>query len=375
MPPIPPPGLTAEECARVAAPLEQAWTLPPAAYVREDVYAREADRVMRAGWAPVSRLDQTPNPGDYLCIDLMGQPLLVSHGMDGRVRVFSNVCRHRSAPVAEGAGTRKLFTCPYHAWSYDTEGRLVRAPLMEGAEGFSEADCSLPLVRSETWEGFILVNLDGEAAPFAPQVEGLRSYFEAFGMTDMVVARTLEFDSGWNWKVLVENFMEAYHHIATHSQTFEPVFHAADSKVFGDEAWAVLHMPAAHPEASSPPLIAGLEPWQASDLFAAVVYPHFMIALHGAGMAWYQVLPTAAGRLLLRIHVCVPASARALPEYEEIVEASAQFTAHVHAEDIAANDLVWRGLNAPMARQGRLSPLEAAIWRLNQWWLRRMQDA
>jgi phenylpropionate dioxygenase-like ring-hydroxylating dioxygenase large terminal subunit len=370
----PPAGLNADDLARTAAPLEAAWTLPPAAYLDPDVYALEVERLMRGGWMPVARLDQTPNPGDYLCVDLLGQPLLVARGTDGEVRVMSNVCLHRAAPIAEGSGNRKLFTCPYHAWSYDPAGQLVRAPHMEGAVGFDEGACRLPQVRTEIWEGFVLVNLDSAAEPLAPQVEGFRRYFEAFRMSDMVVARTLEFDSPWNWKVLVENFMEAYHHIATHAQTFEPLYHAADSKVLdADGPWSILHMPAADAEGEVQPLIPGLAPWQTRDLFAGVIFPTFMVALHGSGMVWYQVLPQAVDRFTLKIHVCLPAFARELAEYEEIVEASTQFTAHVHAEDIAANDLVWRGLNAPLTRQGRLSPLERSIWQINQWWLSRMK--
>lgn len=368
------PGLSAEEIARARAPLGQAWTLPPAAYLRDDVYDLESDRVLRPGWAPLARVDQIPEPGDYLTVEHLGQPLLVVHGTDGEIRVMSNVCRHRSAILAEGSGRRKLFTCPYHAWGYDTAGRLVTAPLMDGAEDFSPADCRLPQVRAEVWEGFILANLDPDAQAFAPQVAGLQAYFARFRMADMVIARTLTFESDWNWKVLVENFMEAYHHIATHAQTFEPLFRARDSRVIdGDGPWSILHMPAAHPDAPhAERLVQGLEDWQARDLFAAVAFPHFMFALHGDGMAWYQVFPQGAGRLQLKIHVCVPAYVRGLENFEEIAEGAAQLAGHVHQEDIAANDLVWRGLNAPMSAQGRLSPLERAIWSLNGWWLERM---
>lgn len=370
------PGMSADQLVLVRRPLEQAWTLPPAAYVRDDVYGMEVERIFRRTWTPLARVDQLPEPGDYLTVDLMGQPLLVVHGTDGVFRVMSNVCLHRAAVVAEGAGRRKLFTCPYHSWAYDTAGQLVAAPLMEGAEGFAPEGCRLPQVRTEVWEGFILANLDPKAEPFATQAEGLRRYFERYRMADMVVARTLTYESGWNWKVLVENFMEAYHHIGPHAQTFEPVFHARDSKVPDNEGqpWSILHMPAADPAAAGhgERMVQGLEDWQAGALFAAVAFPHFMFALHGNGMAWYQVFPEAADRLVLKIHVCVPGFARQLPDYEQIVEASAQFTDHIHQEDIAANDLVWRGLTASMTRQGRLSPLEASIWQLNQWWLGRM---
>ena len=133
------PGLAAEMIARARAPLAQAWTLPVAAYTSPDIYAREEARIFRRSWWPLARLDQVGQPGDYLSLDLAGQPVMVVHGHDGRVRVLSRVCRHRAALVAEGSGNRKLFTCPYHSWSYDTGGELVRAPLREGAEGFDPA--------------------------------------------------------------------------------------------------------------------------------------------------------------------------------------------------------------------------------------------
>lgn len=351
-------------------PLESAWTLPPAAYLRDDIYALELERIFRRSWLAVARLDQIPEPGDFLTLDLVGQPVMVVHGVDGEVRVMSGVCLHRAALLAEGTGRRKLFTCPYHSWAYDTTGALAAAPLMEGAEGFEPGACRLPQIRSEVWEGFVMANLDPEAAPFAPQVEGLRAAFANYDLAGMVVARTLTYESDWNWKVLVENFMEAYHHIGPHAQTFEPVFHARDSSVpDADGPWSILRMPPAEPHASPDALVQGLDPSQQGALFAAVAYPHLMFAPHDNGMAWYQLFPTSAGRLTLKVHVCLPGHARALDDYEAIADAAAAFTDHIHREDIAANDLVWRGLTAPMTRQGRLSPLERAIWQMNQWWL------
>ena len=370
------PGLAAEELRRVRAPLESAWTLPPAAYLSEDIHDLETERIFRKTWFPLARLEQLAQPGDVLALDLMGQPLLLVHGVDGQVRAMSNVCLHRAAPIAEGSGHRRLFTCPYHAWAYDTVGQLVAAPLMEGAEGFDPAACRLPQIRTEVWEGFVMVNLDQNAASFAPQVVGLTRYFANFRLSDMAIVRTLTFDSAWNWKVLVENFMEAYHHIATHSQTFEPIYHARDSRVEDtDGPWAILHMPSSDPDA--PPrehLVRGLEDWQARDLFAAVVFPHFMFAVNGDGLFWYQVFPEGAGRLTLRIHIGMPRTALDLEGFEEMADGAAAVADHIHQEDIAANDLVWRGLNAPMTGQGRLSPLERAIWQLNQWWLDRLCD-
>ena len=372
------PDLDPAEIDRARLPLTQAFTLPPAAYTSAAVYELEAETIFKKSWIPLVRLDQIPEPGDFMSFDILGQPIMAVHGQDGEYRVMSRVCLHRAAPVAEGAGRAKSFMCPYHAWVYDTAGRLVRAPLMDGSEGFTEGGCALPQLRTEIWEGFLLANLDPQAEPFAPQAEGFRKYFENFRLKDMVVVRTLDFPSGWNWKVLVENFMEAYHHIAAHAHTLEPAFHAKDSKVpDNDGPWSILHMPAAPENAHEPdegglPAIEGLEEWQAHDLFASVLFPHFMLALSGTGLFWYQVFPDGPDRLDLRIHVCVPKSSTERDGFDELASVTAELVGAVHQEDIVANDLVWAGLNAPMTEQGRLSPLEKSIWQLNQWWLDRM---
>ncbi len=368
------PDLSADEISRVRKPLNDAYTLPPKAYLSDQIYALEETEIMRKSWLPLARIDQIAEPGQYISLDLFGQPVMVVHGTDGVYRVMSRVCLHRAAPLTEGEGKRKLFTCPYHAWSYDTTGQLIRAPLMDGAEGFAEKDCRLPQIRSEVWNGFIMANLDPDADAFAPQVSEYASYFENFKIDEMVVVKTLEFDSPWNWKVLVENFMETYHHIATHAQTFEPIFHARDSKVPDNAGpWSILHMPSAHDEpAPGLPPIEGLEPWQQRDLFATVMFPHFMLAFQGTGAAWYQVFPQAADKLLLKIHLLSPKSHLAIEGFAEAAEASAGLVNIIHHEDIDANDKVWVGLNAPLTEQGRLSPLEKSIWQMNQWWLDQM---
>jgi len=370
------PGLSSEELARVAGPLEQAWTLPPAAYTDPALYALEVERIQRKSWMPVGRLDQVPNPGDYICLILFEQPVMLVHGTDGEIRVMSRVCLHRAAPIAEGTGNRKLFSCPYHAWSYATDGQLIRAPMMEGADGFDEKNCKLPELRTEIWEGFVMVNLDNDAEPFAPQVAAYQSTFANYKLGDMVTVKTLEFDSPWNWKVLVENFMEAYHHIAVHKDTLEPAYPAQEAKIpDADGPYSILHMPARdlHPEdPDGLPMIEGLEDWQKNDLIATVLFPHFLLAFQGTSATWYQVLPSASDRLLLKIHFLVPKASANLPDIDEIAEGAGALLSLIHREDIEANDMVWEGLNAPLTSQGRLSLFERGIWQLNQWWLGEM---
>lgn len=366
-------GLAAEDLTRVTQPIETAWTLPPQAYTEPAVYELEQERIFASSWIPVGRVDQVPNPGDYMALTLLDQPMALVHGHDGQVRVMSNVCLHRAATILEGQGNRKLFTCPYHAWGYATDGTLVSAPLMEGAEGFDEAKCRLPQIRTEIWNGFVLVNLDPEAEPLGPQIETYTKFFANYKAEDTVIVETLEFDTPVNWKVLVENFMEAYHHIATHSTTFEPTYHAKDSLIpDNDGPYSILHMPSTQEHEGAFPMFEGLEDWQQRDLLATVIFPFFMLAFNGDTVIWYQVIPVAFDRFTLKIHVCAHKSARDLPDFAERVEGIKVGVDFIHNEDIVANDLVWKGLNAPLTGQGRLSPLEKSIWQMNQWWLDKM---
>ena len=126
-------------------------------------------------------------------------------------------------------------------------------------------------------------------------------------------------------------------------------------------------------EAEGFPMIEGLEDWQKTDLIAAVAFPFFLIAVQGNALVWYQVLPVGHDRLNLKIHICVPESSTHLDGFEELADGAAQMASVVHHEDIEANDMVWKGLNAPLSAQGRLSPLEKSIWHLNQWWLSKMR--
>lgn len=371
------PGLKNSEVAKASAELENAWTLPTAAYTSPEIGALEKERVLRKSWLPIGRAEQVSKPGDYLCLDILDQPLMIVHGNDGIVRVMSRVCLHRGAPLAEGSGNQKLFVCPYHAWSYQNDGQLKKAPLMDGAEDFNEKNCRLPEVRSEIWNGFIMINFDDDADDFAPQVSKFDDYFANYKLGDMRIIRSLKFDSHWNWKVLVENFMEAYHHIAIHSRSLEPLYRARDSKIIDDgQPWSILHMPSAYGHAPEGfPVIEGLEEWQRTDLFATVLFPYFLLAVQGNSAIWYQVTPTAHDRLMLTIHLCVPESSLQMEGFDETAEMAEQLVSAVHHEDIVANDMVWKGLNAPLSKQGRLSPLEKSIWQLNQWWLGKMQTS
>ena len=209
--------------ACLARPHEQAWSMPAGFYTSPEFLAVETGELFHKEWVCIGRAEEAASPGDYWTTDLLGEPLLVVRAGDDRLRVFSNVCRHRGMPVANGRGNAKQLQCPYHAWTYDLRGRLLRAPLIEGRDDFDPASCGLPEVATEVWQGFLFVNLDGRASPLAPRLEGLVPLVRNYHMEDMVLGHCETESWDTNWKCLTENFMEGYHLSHVHYETLHPV--------------------------------------------------------------------------------------------------------------------------------------------------------
>ena len=216
-------GVRAALRACLDRPHGRAWSMPAGFYTSPEFLAVETEELFRREWVCIGRAEEAAAPGDYWTTDLLGEPLLVVRADDDRLRVLSNVCRHRGMPVASGRGATQHLQCPYHAWTYDLRGRLLRAPLIEGRDDFDQARCALPEVATEVWQGFLFVNLDGQAPPLAPRLEGLVPLVRNYHMEDMVLGHCETESWDTNWKCLTENFMEGYHLSTVHYRTLHPV--------------------------------------------------------------------------------------------------------------------------------------------------------
>src|SRR5437763_15602880 len=143
----------------------RAWTLPARCYTDPGILAAEFKNIFSSTWQVIGHKSQVANPGDYFTAELIGEPLLIVCGADGHLRGFFNVCRHRAGPAADGCGSRKLFRCGYHGWTYGLDGALISAPEFEGVADFNLRQFALTPVRTEQWSNVIFVNVDAQALP------------------------------------------------------------------------------------------------------------------------------------------------------------------------------------------------------------------
>ena len=187
-------------------------------YTSREYFEHERSTVLQEGWHCLGRADEIPKPGNYFTAQILDEPLLVVRGDDNEIRVLSNVCRHRSMPVAEGAGTRKVFVCSYHGWSYRRDGTLLRAANMEN-NSFDPTKCRLPEFHCELWGGFIYANIADNPTPLQPVLAKLHEQIAPYETEKFRTVHVAEEEWQCNWKCLVENFMEGYHLSVVHPKT------------------------------------------------------------------------------------------------------------------------------------------------------------
>jgi phenylpropionate dioxygenase-like ring-hydroxylating dioxygenase large terminal subunit len=328
-------------------------TLPRDAYVDAQVYAAERECVLRAGWLPVARVSDVAGAGDYRCVDLLDVPLVVTRDASGELHVLSRVCRHRGMPVIDGSGNRGDFRCPYHLWRYGLDGRLLFAPAMDRAGAFDPSRCSLTRIAHETWGGWVFANVSGTAPPLAPALLALTERLQGTHPESLVTAAVLEFDSPWNWKIMVENFLESYHHIGPHATTLQrsnPGFGTYARDDVGE--FTILE---------NPP-VDGADPF-----VVACIFPLTLLAMTESEVpwgVWYEFDRIEQERFMLRIHLLLPPELAAMPDVVEQYRGALQT---IHVEDIAVCEGVARGVRSPLYSRGALSHLEGCLWHFHRY--------
>jgi phenylpropionate dioxygenase-like ring-hydroxylating dioxygenase large terminal subunit len=296
--------------AAASLPRERSESLPAGAYCDPDFADFEKQEIFRKEWISLAHVSQLKKPGDFVRVDLAGEPLIAMHGKDGEIRVLSRTCRHRGMDVMPTGfghpdeGNRRVILCPYHLWSYDLTGKLVGAPEMQQADGFDRSEVCLHAFRSEIWEGFVFVNLSGDAPSLTKKLADLRDKFLGkWNLAEAEVVWSAHWECEFNWKVLVENFMECYHHLGAHRKTLEPFLPA---KGCWTEPWdpnfSAMHLPlketmqdeiraAGHVETAFP-VFPGLGLDDCLEWSIYLAYPTGLFFNAPDRAYWYRILPT-----------------------------------------------------------------------------------
>ena len=212
-------------------------TLPGNAYTDPEIFARECKRIFETMWFCVAASSDLANPGSFRTVQVGSESIIVSRSRRGEVRGFFNVCRHRGAKLClEGSGeVSRSFQCPYHAWTYDLDGKLIAAPNLTKMPDIDRDAYGLKKVHVREWLGCIWVCLADEPVNFELTVEqevidrlGEMEKIEPYQIETLAIGRRITYDVKANWKLIIENFMECYHCATIHPELTEVLPEFAD---------------------------------------------------------------------------------------------------------------------------------------------------
>jgi len=340
-------------------------TLPRASYLDECEFEREYRAIFESGWVCVGRSDELTETGHYLAIRLRSQSLLIVRSDDGVLGAFYNVCRHRGTELVplgdpgpvSGQFTRRI-VCPYHAWSYNLDGRLRGTPhLAIDTEGVA-----LHAVDLAEWGGFIFVclNLDENQpleAALGLGTERLRRY----PLTDLRVSHSITYDVEANWKVIVENYNECYHCGPVHPELCQivPAFKQGggnqldwDDGVPHREGATTFTASGATNRAPFPGLNETEKTHHKGELF----YPNLMLSLSMDHVAAFYLWPRAAGLTRIQCDFLFHPHELAKDDFDS--SDAVQFWDVVNRQDWVICESVQRGMHNQVFEHGYYAPME-----------------
>jgi phenylpropionate dioxygenase-like ring-hydroxylating dioxygenase large terminal subunit len=326
-------------------------SIPWSWYTDPAVLQLEQDRIFRRFWQYVGRTDEVSEPGSFAATRAGHVPVVLVRDDEGTLRAFLNVCRHRGSLLCEGSGRRATLQCPYHAWTYGLDGRLVAAPRAAREGGIETDELGLIALQLDTWGPFVFVNPDPDAASLSELLEDVPERVAAAGV-DVDALRFLErseSEQRANWKICSENFLECYHCPVAHPGFSAVVDVSPDSYLLETHRWRMAQIGPPRPEPRCAFDPAGeVERGQFHFLFPNTVV---------------NVMP---GRPNISIGPIVPVSPERTHRFldylvapdadDDWIREMLAFDSQVGAEDTRLVERVQRGVSSGLLDEGRLLP-------------------
>jgi choline monooxygenase len=326
--------------------LSAASTLPARWYTDPALLPLERERIFARTWQPAGHAAPVAAPGTFLACDVAGEPVLITRAQDGKLRAMSNVCRHRGSELCSGSGSANVIRCPYHAWTYTLDGALHGAPEFDGVANWDRTQVRLPQFRVETWGPYCFVCQD-DAVPSLAEVFGaIPAEASAIGcpIDRLQFACRREYVIACNWKVYVDNYLEAYHLPAAHPSLFRELDYAryrVDTFRYYSSQIAPIH-----PRTEGPRRYAYDDDSQQALYYW--IFPNYMLNIYPDNLSANIIVPLGPEKTLTIFEWF---------SYGDtgVAQATIDFSDEIQQEDIRICESVQRGLRSRHYDRGRFS--------------------
>ncbi len=355
------------------------YTLPAHVYTDPRWFAREMDRIFASMWIAVGRAEQLGDRGAFLRRDVAGASVLIVRSTSDTVRAFHNVCRHRGTRLCdEPSGTFPgSIQCPYHAWTYDLQGRLIGAPLMEDVDGFARDSYPLNEIACAEWDGHVFLNLSPAPQPLLIQLGDLPRRFAPWRMRELRAARRMTYEVAANWKLIVQNYNECLHCPVIH-----PLLNRMHHYLGADNAPSTETYCGGALSFKEGVETLSLDGRRRRQLLPGVgrreqalvnyyaIYPNLLLTLHPDYMLTITIWPTAPDRTTLLAEWQFHPDEMQRPDF--VCDDAVEFWDQTNREDWAISERAHRGIRSSGYTPGPYSARETQLWEFDQFVLNRV---
>jgi Rieske 2Fe-2S family protein len=290
----------------VAAYRQGARTLAQRYYTSPETLDEERARLFPTMWHCAGRVSELATPGRFIVREIAGESIIIVRGRDGALRALFNVCRHRGTRICREATGQfsETIQCPYHAWTYGLDGRLLGAPHMQEADDFDRKDYPLHQAAIAEWEGFLFVNVARDPKPFADCFAPMIGRLARYELGTLEVGHRVTYDVKANWKLVFQNYSECLHCPTIHPElsTVLPYQSGANDLIEGSFLGGFMEIKTPNESATMSGKACGrlvTADLPGDDRHRAYYYtlmPNLLLSIHPDYVNYYLVTPVAADR-------------------------------------------------------------------------------
>lgn len=286
-----------------------ATTLPRECFVDPAILAEEHDRIFARQWNCAVRASQVASAGDFVVRTIAGESIIILRDRGGELRAFFNVCRHRGTQLcgASHGQFSETIQCPYHAWTYATDGRLIGAPHMQDAPGFDKRDFGLHAAAVAEWEGFVFVNVAERPEPFEAAFAPMVGRLSRFDLGALEVRHSVAYDVRANWKLVFQNYSECLHCPMIHPELSAVLPYQSGANDLTEGPFLGGYMEITEPNESATMsgracgrIVSGA--FEGSDRRRAFYYslmPNMLLSIHPDYANYYRLTPVGVDRTIV----------------------------------------------------------------------------
>ena len=358
-----------------------ARTLPQRYFVSPEIFAEEQEKIFSRQWVLVGHQSQIAEAGDYFTAEVSGESFIIVRDKHGAIHGFYNLCRHRGSRLIENTkGQCAAIQCPYHAWTYALDGRLLGAPHMDEMLEFNKAEYPLKPARLGLWEGFIFLNLGDATASLEKWFEPLGRKFSPWNLAALRSAKRIEYDVRANWKLIFQNYSECYHCLGMHPELSkispydsaendltEGPFLGGFMRIASDKSLTMSGNACALPVGNF-----GNEDFR--FVFYYSIFPNMLLSLHPDYAMVHQLEPQSPERTLIFCDWFFNPEAAGVtdPGYKFDPDDAVEFWDMVNKQDWHVCELSQRGISSRAYEPGPYSARESIPAAWDEYYVRQM---